>query len=132
MDASTDRQQRLGKAVRALREAQRLSQGELAAKTGVDLKTIQRIEGAKMPPNTRIVWSLSDVFGVSAAVVLGESPIPLHDNDERLARIEEVSLENSRSIDALLEVLEGAQALGGPVRERLAALRMQVPGGGAA
>lgn len=61
----------LGKRIRELRKANRLSQVSLAAKLGVSKQSISNWENGNILPSIDILIRLADVFSVSTDYLLG-------------------------------------------------------------
>jgi transcriptional regulator with XRE-family HTH domain len=58
---------RLGETFRQVREAQRLSVAELAAKTGTDARHISDLEAGRLDPEFAVLMALADGMGVRAS-----------------------------------------------------------------
>jgi transcriptional regulator with XRE-family HTH domain len=63
----------LGLRVKRLREARGLSQQDLAAKIGVDIRTIQRIEKGQHAMGLQILLGLSDELETSVSELIGRA-----------------------------------------------------------
>ena len=61
----------LGKRIRALRKANRLSQVSLAAKLGVSKQSISNWENGNILPSIDMLIRIADVFSVSTDYLLG-------------------------------------------------------------
>ncbi len=57
-------QKRLGKRVRELRKERKMSQGELADRSGLALMTISRLERGEHAPNTKTIGQVAEGLGV--------------------------------------------------------------------
>jgi transcriptional regulator with XRE-family HTH domain len=66
----------LGHRVRDLRNAQRLSQIELAARAGVARNTLNRIENGHLMPTAPVIEHLAEALNVAPGVLF-EEPVPL-------------------------------------------------------
>jgi len=76
----------LGEAVRELREQRGLSQGELAAASGVPERRIKALEAGRVDPDFVLLYSLARVLGVRAGSLV--------------LRAEELAKESGGSADA--------------------------------
>lgn len=95
-----DYRKRLADRVRHEREREQLSRDELALRTGLNSKTIERIEEQKVEnPRGNTIRSLAAAFGVDAE----ELNPPAELEEERLQRLEE-------KIDEILARLRFQQA----------------------
>jgi transcriptional regulator with XRE-family HTH domain len=71
----------LGHRVRDLRNAQHLSQIELAARAGVARNTLNRIENGHLMPTAPVIEHLADALNVAPGALF-EEPVPLADAPE--------------------------------------------------
>jgi transcriptional regulator with XRE-family HTH domain len=55
---------RLGESFRQVREQQRLSAQELAARTGIDIEHISALEAGRLDPTFDVMLALADGMGV--------------------------------------------------------------------
>lgn len=68
------RQQALGHRIAALRETAGLSQDQLAERTGMDRRSIQRYENAVRTPRITDLWLIAEALGVPAADLIADLP----------------------------------------------------------
>jgi|SRR5579872_1426837 len=64
------RREHLSGALRGLRKERGVSQSTVASAIGVDVKTIQRIEGGALLPNVSMIFDLSDYFEIPVGALL--------------------------------------------------------------
>jgi len=76
----------LGRAVREQREQRGLSQGELAASSGVQERRIIALEAGRLDPDFVLLFALARVLGVRAGALV--------------LRAEELAKESGESLDA--------------------------------
>lgn len=70
------RRQRLGATVRKLREERGLTQEELAVRSGVDRKSINRLENASYSPAVDRLYPLAAALGVPVTALFESEPPP--------------------------------------------------------
>lgn len=61
---------RLGETFRQVREQQRLSVAELAARTGIDVEHISALEAGRLDPTFDVLLALADGIGVRASALV--------------------------------------------------------------
>lgn len=61
---------RLGESFRQVREQQRLSTQELAARTGIDVEQISALEAGQLDPTFDVLLALADGMGVRASALV--------------------------------------------------------------
>jgi len=66
----------IGANVRRLRQDRGLTQESLAQAVGVELRTVQRIEGGKTNLGVAVLVELAHVLGVKPAALLKEAEVP--------------------------------------------------------
>lgn len=69
----------IGGTIRGLRQAQGLSLGDLAERSGVSRAMISEIEREMKHPTLRIVIQLAAALGTTVAALIGEAPAPAGD-----------------------------------------------------
>lgn len=67
---------RVGAALAALREQQRLSLDELSRRAGVSKSMLSQIERAQANPTVAVVWRLANALGVPLSELLDAAPRP--------------------------------------------------------
>jgi len=63
-------ERRLGAAIKVIRTERRLTQAELAAKAGLDLRYLGSIERGMGNPTVRVLQKIADALGVDAASLI--------------------------------------------------------------
>lgn len=64
--------------IRSLREDRDMRQADVAAKTGIDQRSISNYETGKTKPDSEAIIRLADCFGVSCDYLLGVIDTNLH------------------------------------------------------
>jgi transcriptional regulator with XRE-family HTH domain len=130
-----ERKRKLGDSLRRLRQLQHTSQAKVAKAIGVDIKTVQRIEGGVMLPNLSVVADIAELFGCSLDQVAGWQPL---DTTEEVPVSRLVALEGDvvrlaqrgefvdQAIHALLTALAKSEIIQPPDAARLRRLLDQV------
>lgn len=76
----------IGGTIRGLRQAQGLSLGELAERSGVSRAMLSEIERELKHPTLRIVIQIAAALGTTVAAIIGEAPAPSGDDPIVLPR----------------------------------------------
>lgn len=76
--------------IRDLREDMDLRQCDLAAKTGIDQRTISNYETGKTSPDAYALIKLADFFGVSIDYLVGRVKYDYSTAEKRMQTIEEI------------------------------------------
>jgi len=95
----------LGHRVRDLRNAQHLSQIELAARAGVARNTLNRIENGHLMPTAPVIEHLAEALNVAPGVLF-EEPVPLDqapDTGRPITRYVSSSIEVRDAVKTRLE-----------------------------
>ena len=67
--------------IRLIRQQQKLSQTELAEKSGVNLKSLSRYELGNSIPGADVLKMVADALGVTADALLSDDQISIHDKE---------------------------------------------------
>lgn len=84
---------------------QKLKQGDIAQKTGIEQSRFSRIANGKVEPGIFTIEKIADGLGVSASELLMDYSNPEPQLNERLLKINSLSPYDQKLVDALIESL---------------------------